>query len=522
MIYFGRVALVLLCIINTSIAQEKYWISFKNKNVENHSCYSSLSRETIENRKRFNLPLWQWTDIAVDQSYIDSLKFRHVAILRTSKWLNAVSAYLTPQLKHEIASLSFVHSIVPIDNHIILTQNKVEVETYSASIALEQMQSAAFLKEGLTGKGVKLGVIDAGFYKANTDKYLEHIFAEFRILGQRDFIDTLRKDIIVDKSTDSDGHGRRVLDMICGYDENERSQTGMAVNASIYLARTENGAREYRGEEDNWIAAMEWMDSLGIRLISTSLGYAINMDDERENYKVEEMNGKTARISRAAQIAAEEKGIFLVVSAGNEGNTPNWRIVSAPADAEAVLSVGATRDVKWDKIGYSSIGPEFLPYLKPNVSCYSPDGTSFSAPVVTGFVACLMQKAPHLSNKELKKIVEKSGHLYPYGNNYVGYGVPQAEKALELLRNPDARFNNISERNVYGNKYKIKLNKLISGDGVVFHKKNETIVVSQNDIVIKKRKWLFFKRTVLLVDRKKGVQRSTIFWDGKVTEIMWK
>ncbi len=125
-----------------------------------------------------------------------------------------------------------------------------------------------------------------------------------------------------------------------------------------------------------------------------------------------------------------------MVSAGNEGEDKNWRVVSTPADARGVLAIGATNMRLWNRIGYSSVGPEFLPYLKPNVSCFSLMGTSLSAPVITGFVACLMQANPRLSNKELMEIVEKSAHLYPYGNNFVGYGVPQASRALALVKAP--------------------------------------------------------------------------------------
>ena len=125
---------------------------------------------------------------------------------------------------------------------------------------------------------------------------------------------------------------------------------------------------------------MEWIDSLGVRVINTSLGYAKGFSNPAENYEPTQMDGHTSVISKAAQIATEKKGILLVVSAGNEGDDTNWMLISTPADAEGVLAVGATNQKLWNKIGYSSIGPEFLPYLKPNVSCFSLYGTSLAAP----------------------------------------------------------------------------------------------------------------------------------------------
>lgn len=506
--------LVSILFLNTAFAQEKYWILFKDKELENYDYRSSLSAETIKNRSKFGLPLFQVTDVPVTQAYLKAISLTGIQVLRTSKWLNAATAYMNSEQLSAVRALPFVDEVSPINNNIILTSTSVRVETQLYSVALMQMQSEAFLQDGLTGNGVKVGVIDAGFYKAETDKYLEHLFAEFKILEQRDFINPERKDIVTEKATDADGHGKRVLEMITGYQSEEKAQMGMAVNAQFYLARTENGNREYRGEEDNWIAAMEWMDSLGVRLISTSLGYAIKMDDPADNYKKEEMDGKTARITKAAQIAVDEKGIFLVVSAGNEGNTSSWKIVSAPADAEGVLSVGATRDYVWDRIGYSSIGPEFLPYIKPNVSCYSPDGTSFSAPAVAGFVACMMGKAPDLSNKQLKEVIQKSAHLYPYGNNYIGYGIPQAGRALELIRNPETKFNSTFQKEVHGKKFKLKMDKTINGTGVVFHKKNEFVVASQDEILIRKGK--------LRLNKKENTARATIAMGTSVIEIIWK
>jgi hypothetical protein len=255
------------------------------------------------------------------------------------------------------------------------------------------------------------------------------------------------------------------------------------------------------------------MDSMGVRLINTSLGYAIKMDDPNDNYKQEDMNGKTTTITKAAQIGVDEKGIFLVVSAGNEGDNDEWRIISAPADARGVLSVGATRDKVWDRIGYSSLGPDFLPYMKPNVSCYSPNGTSFSAPAVTGFVACMMQKNPALTNKELFDIIQKSSHLYPYGNNYIGYGVPLASRAKALLSNPAATFNNTIEKKVKGKKATLKLQCDANETAVLFHKKSEIVVVEQATALVKKGK--------LKLKRKEGVSRTTVAVGSTIVEVFW-
>lgn len=494
-------------------AQEKYWICFNAKDIKNYEYRNNLSAETLKNRERFGLPLYQYSDIPVDPSYLHTLKNMGIEVICKSKWLNSVSAVLSDEQVTTLSVLPFVESIVSIDKNIIITSTATNMKPEMYHVAMLQMQSRSLLENNLTGKGVSIGVIDAGFHKAHTDKYLLHLFEEDKIKAQKDFLDPSRKDLIRENVTDSDYHGRMVLDMIAGYDAEKKIQMGLAVNSNFYLARTEDGAREHRGEEDKWIEAIEWLDSLGVRLVNTSLGYAINMDDPRENYKQEEMDGKTTRISRAAQIAYDEKGIFLVVSAGNEGDNPSWRILSSPADAEGVLSVGATKDNTWDKIAYSSIGPEFLTYLKPNVSCYSPNGTSFSAPAVTGFVACLMERDSTLSNRQLKEIIEKSGHLYPYGNNYIGYGIPQGSRALKMIDQPGYKANAL-EKHVKGTSVLMRFNRKINMHVVAFHKKNETIVVEQENIAMRAGK--------LRIKRKPDVKRTTVsLGTGEVIEIFW-
>lgn len=504
--------LFVLFVANSAWAQDKFWITFKDKDIQGYSYEKNLSKETIQNRIRFGLPLYQYSDVPVKQEYVKNIEHMGVEIMSRSKWFNSVTAFLTPDQVKKISSLHYVQEVTPVNRNIQVMGLAIDVKAEYYEIAVKQMGAELFAEKGLTGKGVNVGVIDAGFYKSFSDQFLHHVFTEDKLMHQRDFLTPPVMDLARDTLRDSDNHGRQVLSWICGYASETKMQRGLALNSKFYLARTENEAREHRGEEDAWIMAMEWMDSLGVRLINTSLGYSTNMDDPKDNYKKEEMNGKTARISKAAQIASDEKGIFLVVSAGNEGDKANWKIVSAPADAEGVLSIGATKNT-WERIGYSSIGPEFLPYLKPNVSCFSLYGTSFSAPAITGFVACLMEKDSTLSNKELKEIVEKSGHLYPYGNNYIGYGVPQAGKALKLIENKNHEFGNFSEKTVKGKKALFKFDKAFT-DVVLFHKKNKTIVLEQQRASLKNGK--------LLVRKIPGAERTTISLGLEVIEIVWE
>lgn len=506
----GKLLLAILLLSTTLKAQPKYWIYLTDKDTHRQP---AVSATTLENRRNAGLPLWEETDLPVKLDYVTALRQTTVQPLYASRWLNAVSAALTPDQVVRVRQLDFVKDVVAMDADFIIARTR-PVDRAALAPVMSQVQSEAFLNANLTAKGVTIGIIDAGFYGADSSHSLRHVFKNNRILGIRDYVKPNQPAEWLFSSAESysDMHGTEVMAAISGLDVDDQVQYGTALNAKFYLARTDYSLREWRGEEDNWIAAMEWMDSLGVRLINTSLGYARGFTDPKENYVPEQMDGKTSAISRAAQIAVDKKGILLVVSAGNEGEDKNWRIISTPADAKGVLAVGATNMKLWNRIGYSSIGPDFLPYLKPNVSCFSLYGTSLSAPVITGFAACLMEANPKLTNKELMDLIEKSAHLYPHGNNYVGYGVPLASRALALSKAPYLPSSSTSV-NIQGKNCEIEVQTkepLL----VVYHKKNKKDVISQQVARVQNGK--------VSLKRQSGETHTTLDLKDRSIEVIWE
>lgn len=503
------VSVLLITFPIVSFAQSKCWIYLKDKNAGDVPAVSSL---TLETRQKLGLQVFDETDLPIKGEYLKAFEGQSVAVIHRSKWLNAVSAVLTPGQVGRIRKLPFVSAVVPMNSDFFIARTH-SVERAQMAPVMAQVRADAFLKEGITAKDVTIGIIDAGFYGADSSFSLRHVFSNDRILGIRDYVKPTQRGEKLFSTSDSysDMHGTEVMSAISGIDAHEQVQYGMALNAKFYLARTDYSLREWRGEEDNWIAAMEWMDSLGVRIINTSLGYARGFTDPKENYRPSDMDGKTSAISKAAQMAVDKKGILLVVSAGNEGEDKTWKIVSTPADARGVLAVGATNQRLWNRIGYSSIGPEFLPYVKPNVSCYSLYGTSLSAPVITGFAACLMQANPHLTNKELMALIEKSAHLYPYGNNYVGYGVPLASRALALAKSPympslgqsiQAKGRNID--------IPVKTDEPVVA---IYRKKNEKDVIVQQVAKV--------QNGMISIKRQSGEHFTTIDLKDHALEVIW-
>jgi subtilisin family serine protease len=222
-------------------------------------------------------------------------------------------------------------------------------------------------------------------------------------------------------------HGTQVLSCIAG--SIDGLDLGLATGAEFLLARTENNAEKF-SEEENWLAAAEWADRNGADIINSSLGYT------HHRYFNDQMDGNTSLVAKAAKIAAK-KGILVVNSAGNEGNSA-WHYVGTPADADSVLSIGGISPERGYHINFSSFGPTADKRMKPNLcafgkviaakkdSVYYTQGTSFSSPLVAGFAACAWQKNREWDNMTLFGELERSGELYPYFDYAHGFGVPQA------------------------------------------------------------------------------------------------
>jgi hypothetical protein len=196
-------------------------------------------------------------------------------------------------------------------------------------------------------------------------------------------------------------------------------------------------------EEDNWVSAAEFADSAGADIINTSLGYS-EFTDPSMDHTYNDMDGNTSRISRAADMAAS-RGMLVVVSAGNQGSDP-WYYISAPADADSVLAVGAI-GAAGIAATFSGHGPSSDLRIKPDVTAIGEgtwmadweggtrqgNGTSLSAPVITGLSACLWQTKPSAKAMEVLSVIKQSADRYDHPDNEYGYGIPDFNLASVLL-----------------------------------------------------------------------------------------
>jgi hypothetical protein len=436
------------------LAQQKYWLEFKIEDLDSQNLKIEALKDSLKNK------------------YQKDLNFQY-----QSKWNPVVSVSVEKNILTSIRKHEFIKSLSLQKGLQVLS---VDVNTeIEYSYALEQIK-AHFLTDsmGLSGKNVQIGVIDGGFMDADVEPSLKHLIENKQIKFFKDYLLKGNTDTFYGKRIAQDDHGTQVLKMIVGSDNGTSIKYGMAKDAELYLARTDHGIREKRIEEDYWVEAIELFYEMGIRLVNSSLGYTDGFDKRKENHSKKEVNGKSSMITKTAQMAAE-KGMLIVSAAGNDGHG-KWEILSLPSDAKDVLTVGAVRFDDWSKIYYSSIGPEKLNYVKPDVVCFAANGTSFSAPVITGLAACIWEYDSTLSNLEVMNIIKSGSHLYESPNNYIGYGVPDSEKIISILHHNQAKSNlkNISSNQDY---IEIEIDSEIE-TVVIYHKKDDTNVIEQKTI----------------------------------------
>lgn len=417
--------------MNGQVASPTY-IYFKDKAGVEFDPVAYFDKHTLERRTRLGIPHSQFTDWPVQSNYVEKVGAIADSTVAVSRWLNMVVAYVAESNIKTISELPFVDHMEQAGStkvHVS-AQDDYELSGLIDSMLLElqteRMAGSRMREEGLDGSGIRIAVFDIGFKKLDEHPAFDHLRKHNRILRTYDFIGE-------DTNVYAHGnHGTMVTSCIAGlYGE---IPMGLGTGVELLLARTERSLTEFKTEEYNWLLAAEWADKHGADIINSSLGYT----DQR--YFQEEMDGQTAIVTKAANMAAR-KGILVVTSAGNEGDN-RWGTLAAPADSDSVLSVGGTDPYTDVVIGFSSPGPNRHLKVKPNVvalgeviAAYkrkygSVGGTSFSAPLVSGFAACMLQHMGATAPLDLIRTIEQSGHLYPYYDYHHGYGVPLADKWL--------------------------------------------------------------------------------------------
>ena len=387
---------------------------------------------------------FNWYDLNPNSEYVTKIANTGAKIRQQSRWLNAISIECNEQQLIEISYMPFVKEVKPIVQYrrqilkeepaSTKLQKKTQVTEIDYGIAqnqIEQINVHRAHEEGYFGQGVTVLMLDTGYN-------LEHpVFDSLNIIAEWDVIND-------DSTTKNQGrqdvfgqhdHGTSTFSALGGFAPG--TFVGPAFKADFLLAKTEILEQEIQLEEDNFVSALEWGEARGADVMSASLGYT-------DWYTWQDMDGNTAVTTKAVDIATS-LGMLCIVSAGNE-NGNAWGHISAPADADSVISVGAV-DSNGNIAYFSSRGPSFDGRIKPEVcaqgvqiACASGDGvsyesssgTSLSAPLVAGSAAILLSAHPSLSPLTVRNALMKTASQSNLPNNDYGYGIIDIWSAINV------------------------------------------------------------------------------------------
>ena len=388
--------------------------------------------------------LVDFLDLPVRDEYRQAILSVGVKHRTTTRWFNGISVSATPDQIMHIAQFPFVRSIQLVKkgrrspvpdgwDYEKLSPQEVQTDYGYSYDQLQQINVPAVHEMELHGEGVLICILDTGYYKDH--ECFQAMIIEDRLIAEWDFINNDGETQNEDGDyTSQHNHGTYTLSTLGG--QRDSVLYGPAYGADFLLAKTEDITSETPVEEDYFVAALEWADSLGAEVASSSLGYI-------DWYTYEDMDGNTAITTIGCDIAAHN-GILVCTAAGNEGPLP-WPGIIAPADGYSVIAVGAV-DGSGYIAGFSSWGPTYDGRTKPEVlargvgtfcatttdpsSYRTASGTSLSTPLVAGCAALILQAHPDWTPFQVREALMMTADNADNPDNHYGWGVVDVLAAI--------------------------------------------------------------------------------------------
>lgn len=284
------------------------------------------------------------------------------------------------------------------------------------------IQAGDYLRR-FSGKGVKIAVIDSGMDVTHNDL--------------RNAIKGTYNEQTGTSDVSGDEHGTEVVGVI-GARANDIDMLGVANQSDIYFIKRGDWAYE-----SQIVNMFKKANEFGADIINCSWG---TVDATNPNGSV----GDTVKeyIQYLANNGRNGKGTLIVFASGND-DIPMGNDESAIPE---VIGVGASNAYSL-RATYSNYGPN-LDVLAPggntdyvneqgiytlynnNRTTYV-QGTSYSAPIVSGVLALMLEANPNLTRIQVENILkttsDKIGNInYENGHNvYYGYGKISAKKAID-------------------------------------------------------------------------------------------
>ncbi|NML64264.1 S8 family serine peptidase [Hymenobacter sp. RP-2-7] len=438
----------------TTLAPRRYLVYFQDKANSPYSVarpQQFLSARALARRQRQGIAV-RPRDLPVTPAYVAQVRAVSGSpqVLYTTRWLNGAVLSCDSATYAQVLQLPAVRSgrplsllppvapraappVLPGPPAARTTEARA---TYGAAYAQNQLIGAvAAHGAGFRGEGMQVAVFDAGFPGVNQMAALQALQTQGRVASTRNFVDGGTSVYL------RNGHGTATLGLIAG--ELPGTYVGTAPRATFHLCITEDVNSEYPIEEANWLAAAEYADSVGVDVISSSLGYT-TFDQPALSHTYAELNGRTA-ISSLAALGAARVGMVVCNSAGNDGGNA-WHYIGVPADADSIITVGAVDSLR-QHAGFSSYGPTADGRIKPTLAAMGVasavltpvgtvvrgNGTSYACPELAGLVADFWQANPTLTAQQVIAALTRAGSQAAAPDNTLGYGIPDFTTAYNLL-----------------------------------------------------------------------------------------
>jgi len=417
----------------------------------------AISAQAAARRRDRAIPLFD-NDRPLPHELVRRIARTGARIRQESRWLRAVSVDADEATLARIAALPVVSAVQGVGSFSPAGSGGTALFATRAATAqgevfdsmfygpnfteLRVMNVAAAHTSTFTGKQVVVAILDTGFETRHES------LAGRTVDAARDFIngDAIVHDEPTDASPGEARHGTQVWSILGGY--RPGTIVGPGFDARFLLAKVDAvDSLDTRADEDRWIAAVEWADSLGARVIASALTFRDDYTD-RLPIPYDSLNGDDTRITRMADEAAR-RGIVMVTAMGDGG--PAVGSLAAPADGDSVIAVGAA-----DSLGQPASfptgqatgrGPTSDGRRKPEViapgtrllaaSSLAPNGydgslfgTSYATALVAGAAASFMEAWSSFTPAAVRSALMLAGDRSRSPDNAVGSGIPDLASAI--------------------------------------------------------------------------------------------